>query len=107
MSEETQPSKKVRTRGRVSRGLVTILGLGVAVGGVVWGISRMNGGGGKEGAGARGSGGAAATSKANGGAAGAGNDSAAVVADFRHNVQPLLQKYCYDCHANGEKNGDV
>src|SRR6476469_5735355 len=28
-------------------------------------------------------------------------------ADFRKNVQPILAKYCYDCHGDGEKKGQV
>src|SRR5476651_1662899 len=27
--------------------------------------------------------------------------------DFAKNVQPLLVKYCYDCHGNGSHKGDV
>jgi hypothetical protein len=27
--------------------------------------------------------------------------------DFAKNVQPLLVKYCYDCHGNGKHKGDV
>ena len=28
-------------------------------------------------------------------------------ADFRKNVQPILSKYCFDCHGDGEKKGNV
>src|SRR5690348_16676045 len=28
-------------------------------------------------------------------------------ADFRKNVQPILAKYCYDCHGDGEHKGQV
>src|SRR5689334_811341 len=28
-------------------------------------------------------------------------------ADFRKNIQPILAKYCYDCHGDGEKKGQV
>ena len=30
-----------------------------------------------------------------------------VAADFRRDVQPLLETYCYDCHADGEDRGGV
>src|SRR4051812_10641599 len=37
--------------------------------------------------------------------------AAAAVADpaeqFRKQIQPLLEKYCYDCHGDGEKKGGV
>ena len=28
-------------------------------------------------------------------------------ADFRHDVQPILENYCYDCHADGKNKGGV
>jgi len=31
----------------------------------------------------------------------------AVAADFRRDVQPILENYCYDCHADGANKGDV
>ena len=33
------------------------------------------------------------------------NDVAA--ADFKKNIQPVLEEYCYDCHGGGEKRGGV
>jgi hypothetical protein len=33
--------------------------------------------------------------------------AAAMAAKFNHDVQPLVQKYCYGCHGNGKKKGDV
>lgn len=27
--------------------------------------------------------------------------------DFRQHIEPLLKQYCYDCHGDGEKRGDV
>ena len=33
--------------------------------------------------------------------------SAAVVADFRKNIKPLLEKHCYDCHGDGESKGKL
>jgi hypothetical protein len=32
---------------------------------------------------------------------------AGVRPDFNRDIQPLLAKYCYDCHADGENKGDV
>ena len=26
---------------------------------------------------------------------------------FRKDIEPILKEYCYDCHADGEKKGDV
>src|SRR5580693_4053792 len=28
-------------------------------------------------------------------------------ADFKKNIQPVLEEYCYDCHGDGEKKGGV
>ncbi len=28
-------------------------------------------------------------------------------ADFKKNIQPVLEEYCYDCHGDGEKRGGV
>jgi hypothetical protein len=33
--------------------------------------------------------------------------SPARASDFRHDVQPILENYCYDCHADGENKGGV
>ena len=33
--------------------------------------------------------------------------SVAAVAEFRRDIQPLLQKYCYDCHGDGMHKGRV
>jgi len=30
-----------------------------------------------------------------------------VAAEFRKDIQPLLQEYCYDCHGDGAKKGNV
>ncbi len=27
--------------------------------------------------------------------------------DFKKNIQPVLEEYCYDCHGDGEKKGGV
>src|SRR3954462_12582973 len=35
-----------------------------------------------------------------------GGDSPAVV-EFRTEIQPILQKYCYDCHGDGAKKGRI
>lgn len=40
-------------------------------------------------------------------AAGATPSSAAVPVDYQKEVQPLLDKYCYDCHGNGIAKGKV
>jgi len=32
---------------------------------------------------------------------------AVAVAGFRHDIQPLLQTYCYGCHAEEDKNGGI
>src|SRR6185295_11364180 len=29
------------------------------------------------------------------------------VTQFRKEVEPILKEYCYDCHADGAKKGDV
>src|SRR5689334_14312450 len=34
-------------------------------------------------------------------------DDATAAADFRKTVQPILSKYCYDCHADGAQKGGV
>jgi Protein of unknown function (DUF1592)/Protein of unknown function (DUF1588)/Protein of unknown function (DUF1587)/Protein of unknown function (DUF1585)/Protein of unknown function (DUF1595)/Planctomycete cytochrome C len=31
----------------------------------------------------------------------------AAAADFKKNIQPVLEEYCYDCHGDGEKRGGV
>jgi mono/diheme cytochrome c family protein len=31
----------------------------------------------------------------------------AAAADFKKNIQPVLEEYCYDCHGDGEKKGGV
>ncbi|MGC3961089.1 MAG: DUF1587 domain-containing protein [Verrucomicrobiota bacterium] len=31
----------------------------------------------------------------------------AVITQFRKDVQPILQEYCYDCHADGAKKGGL
>ncbi len=30
-----------------------------------------------------------------------------VVPDFRHDIRPVLEKYCFDCHADGANKGNV
>jgi hypothetical protein len=35
-----------------------------------------------------------------------GSDAKALP-DYAKDIQPILAKYCYDCHANGEKSGEV
>ena len=38
----------------------------------------------------------------------AGNSAkAADLPDYERQIKPILVQYCYDCHANGEKNGNV
>ena len=27
--------------------------------------------------------------------------------EFKKNIQPVLEEYCYDCHGDGEKKGGV
>ncbi len=34
-------------------------------------------------------------------------EEAGAAAHFRKEIEPLLSKYCYDCHADGEKKGGV
>ena len=41
------------------------------------------------------------------GSAAAGESSKAGVAAFHKDVEPLLAHYCYDCHGNGEKRGNL
>ena len=41
------------------------------------------------------------------GSAAAGESTNAGVAAFHKDVQPLLAHYCYDCHGNGEKRGNL
>ncbi len=31
----------------------------------------------------------------------------AAATDFKKNIQPVLEEYCYDCHGDGEKKGGV
>jgi len=38
---------------------------------------------------------------------GAGAAEATATVNFRKNIQPLLAKYCYDCHADGVNKGGV
>jgi hypothetical protein len=40
------------------------------------------------------------------GGAASGAETSAVTA-FRHDVQPILKEYCYDCHGDGEKKGQI
>ncbi len=40
-------------------------------------------------------------------AAPAFGDDAESLPDYKKDIQPLLAKYCYDCHGNGEKSGEV
>src|SRR4051812_37739906 len=32
---------------------------------------------------------------------------AADLPDYEQQIKPIVIQYCYDCHANGEKNGNV
>ena len=34
-------------------------------------------------------------------------EEGSAAADFRKDIEPILGNYCYDCHAEGEKKGDV
>src|SRR5438046_423765 len=34
-------------------------------------------------------------------------NAASDVASFHKNVTPVLKQYCYDCHGNGSKNGNL
>ncbi|MBI3875343.1 MAG: hypothetical protein HY300_05180, partial [Verrucomicrobia bacterium] len=38
---------------------------------------------------------------------GAAAAEAPAATHYRKNVEPLLKKYCWDCHADGEKKGEV
>src|SRR4051812_25481405 len=31
----------------------------------------------------------------------------APVPEFRHDIRPVLEKYCFDCHADGANKGNV
>ena len=42
-----------------------------------------------------------------GGVAYGGVAAAADDREFRRNVRPLLEKYCFDCHADGANKGKV
>jgi hypothetical protein len=34
-------------------------------------------------------------------------DAKAGAADFKKNIRPILEEYCYDCHADGESSGGI
>src|SRR5436190_14060578 len=35
------------------------------------------------------------------------SEEESAAAHFRKDIEPLLSNYCYDCHADGEKKGNV
>ena len=34
-------------------------------------------------------------------------DELAGAADFKKNIRPILEEYCYDCHGDGEASGGM